>query len=101
VSQKATCESNKEWWELMGKLVAGNWAAELMKRGLLSGVDFLNALTLHSNLHPITGPEALRKRRCLLSPNMFPVTYVRVLGIPNTLCKTMGLFAYVLSLCTS
>lgn len=40
VSQKATCESDKEWWELVGKLVAGNWAAELMKRGLLSGVAF-------------------------------------------------------------
>jgi hypothetical protein len=40
VSQKATCESDKEWWELVGELVAGNWAAELMKRGLLSGVAF-------------------------------------------------------------
>ena len=40
VSQKAMCESDKEWWELVGKLFAGNWAAELMKRGLLSGVAF-------------------------------------------------------------
>lgn len=57
------------------------------------GSLFLNALTLHVNLHPITGLEALRKRRCLLLPSIFPVAYVRVLGIPTTVFKTMCLFA--------
>lgn len=56
------------------------------------GSLFLNALTLHSNLHPITGLESLRTRRCLLVPIEFPAAYVCVLGIPNTFCKTVFLF---------